>query len=92
LPFTVAEVVRTLCRILDELRPRPDGQSYALQIAFVKDRPGHDKRYAIDASKIARELDWTAAETFETGILKTVHWYLRNQEWVENAASGAQRL
>jgi dTDP-glucose 4,6-dehydratase len=85
------DVVRTLCAILDEARPRADGQGYATQIAFVKDRPGHDRRYAIDASKIERELGWKPAETFESGIRKTVHWYLENQAWVQNVTSGAYR-
>lgn len=83
------DVVHILCAILDELTPRADGQSYASQITFVKDRPGHDRRYAIDATKLARELDWKPAETFETGIRKTVQWYLDNQEWVGNVTSGA---
>jgi dTDP-glucose 4,6-dehydratase len=85
------DVVRTLCAILDELRPRADGQSYATQMTFVKDRPGHDRRYAIDASKLERELGWRPAETFETGIRKTVEWYLANQEWVQHITSGAYR-
>lgn len=75
------EVVRTLCAILDELRPRPDGKPYAEQMTEVADRPGHDKRYAIDASRIGAELGWTPAETFETGIRKTVEWYLANEDW-----------
>ncbi|TKA89436.1 dTDP-glucose 4,6-dehydratase [Guyparkeria sp. SB14A] len=85
------EVVETLCAILDERQPREDGRSYAEQITFVKDRPGHDRRYAIDASKIERELGWCPEETFETGIRKTVDWYLDNQVWVENVTSGAYR-
>jgi len=85
------EVVRTLCRILDEESPRPDGRSYAGQITFVKDRPGHDRRYAIDARKIERELGWRPAETFETGIRKTVRWYLDHQDWVTEVTSGAYR-
>jgi len=85
------EVVHTLCDILDELQPRADGESYKTQITFVKDRPGHDKRYAIDASKLERELGWKPAETFETGIRKTVQWYLANQDWVENVTSGNYR-
>jgi dTDP-glucose 4,6-dehydratase len=85
------EVVGTLCDILDELSPRADGQSYRAQITFVADRPGHDRRYAIDASKLERELDWKPAETFETGIRKTVRWYLDNQEWVKNVTSGVYR-
>ena len=83
------EVVHTLCAILDELSPRPDGKSYKEQITYVTDRPGHDRRYAIDATKINRELGWKPAETFETGIRKTVQWYLDNQEWVKNITSGA---
>lgn len=82
------EVVQTLCRILDELKPRADGQSYATQITFVKDRPGHDRRYAIDATKLEKELGWKPAETFETGIRKTVLWYLDNQDWVSHVLSG----
>jgi dTDP-glucose 4,6-dehydratase len=85
------EIVRTVCALLDELRPRADGQSYATQIAYVKDRPGHDRRYAIDARKLERELGWKPAETFETGIRKTVQWYLANGEWVQRVQSGAYR-
>ncbi len=85
------EIVQTLCAILDELQPRPDGQPYAAQITYVKDRPGHDRRYAIDARKLERELGWKPAETFETGIRKTVCWYLDNQDWVANVTSGAYR-
>jgi dTDP-glucose 4,6-dehydratase len=77
--------------MLDALSPRADGQSYRDQITFVADRPGHDRRYAIDAGKIERELGWKPAETFETGIRKTVRWYLDNQDWVENVTSGAYR-
>jgi len=83
------EVVRTICTILDELKPRQDGRSYAEQISFVKDRPGHDRRYAIDARKLERELGWKPTETFETGIRKTVAWYLDNPEWTSNVQSGA---
>lgn len=85
------EVVHTICDILDELKPRSDGQSYKAQITFVKDRPGHDRRYAIDATKLEKELGWKPAETFETGIRKTVQWYLDHQEWVENITSGQYR-
>jgi len=85
------DVVRTICTILDELQPRTDGQSYAQQITFVQDRPGHDRRYAIDASKVERELGWKPAETFETGVRKTVAWYLDNKRWVKNVTSGAYR-
>ena len=81
-------VVDTLCALLDELRPRADGQSYATQKTYVADRPGHDKRYAIDAGKIGRELGWTPRETFETGLRKTVQWYLDNPEWVAHVVSG----
>jgi len=83
------DVVRTLCTILDELKPRADGESYSSQITFVKDRAGHDRRYAIDASKLEKELGWKPAETFDTGIRKTVQWYLDNQAWVANVSSGA---
>jgi dTDP-glucose 4,6-dehydratase len=85
------DIVHTVCALLDELRARADGKSYREQIAYVTDRPGHDRRYAIDASKIERELGWTPAETFETGIRKTVQWYLENQDWVANVQSGAYR-
>jgi dTDP-glucose 4,6-dehydratase len=85
------EVVKTICQILDELKPRADGKSYAEQITFVKDRPGHDRRYAIDASKLKRELGWRPAETFDTGIKKTVQWYLDNPVWVEGVVSGSYR-
>jgi dTDP-glucose 4,6-dehydratase len=85
------DVVKTICQILDELKPRVDGQSYATQITFVKDRPGHDRRYAIDARKIERELGWRPAESFATGIQKTVQWYLDNPIWVEGVVSGSYR-
>ena len=85
------EIVHTVCALLDELRPRINGKSYREQIAYVTDRPGHDRRYAIDASKIEHELGWKPAETFETGIRKTVQWYLDNQGWVSNVQSGAYR-
>jgi len=85
------DVVKTLCAILDDESPRADGKSYAEQITFVKDRPGHDRRYAIDARKLESELGWKPAETFETGIRKTVKWYLDNREWTENVTSGAYR-
>jgi dTDP-glucose 4,6-dehydratase len=85
------DVVKTLCAILDELSPRADGLSYATQITYVVDRPGHDRRYAIDARKLEKELDWKPTETFETGIRKTVEWYLANQSWVSNITSGAYR-
>ena len=82
------DVVHTLCAILDELSPRADAKPYAEQITYVTDRLGHDRRYAIDATKINRELGWKPAETFETGIRKTVQWYLDNQQWVKNVTSG----
>ncbi|WP_419809261.1 dTDP-glucose 4,6-dehydratase [Sphingomonas sp.] len=87
------EVVRTVCAILDRLRPRADGQPYAEQITSVADRPGHDKRYAIDATRIGDELGWTPAETFETGMEKTVRWYLDNEAWWRPlvAAKAAER-
>jgi dTDP-glucose 4,6-dehydratase len=85
------EIVNTVCALLDELRPKADGSSYSTQISYVKDRPGHDRRYAIDASKIERELGWKPAETFDTGIRKTVQWYLAHPEWVANVQSGAYR-
>jgi dTDP-glucose 4,6-dehydratase len=85
------DVVHTLCRICDRERPRADGKSYAGQVAFVQDRLGHDRRYAMDAGKIERELGWKPAETFDSGIRKTVRWYLDNVAWVENVTSGAYR-
>ena len=85
---TNLEVVETLCAILDELKPKSDGKSYADQITFVKDRPGHDRRYAIDASKLERDLGWRPQETFETGLRKTVIWYLENETWVNHVVSG----
>ena len=85
------DIVHTICSLLDELRARADGKSYREQITYVTDRPGHDRRYAIDASKIERELGWTPAETFATGIRKTVAWYLENQTWVSHVQSGAYR-
>ena len=84
------EIVKTIVALLDELKPSPDG-SYARLITYVTDRPGHDRRYAIDARKIERDLGWKPAETFETGIRKTVQWYLENQAWVQNVLSGAYR-
>jgi dTDP-glucose 4,6-dehydratase len=85
---TNLEAVETLCAILDELKPKSDGKSYADQITFVKDRPGHDRRYAIDASKLERELGWKPQETFETGLRKTVLWYLEHETWVNHVISG----
>ncbi|MBJ8553726.1 dTDP-glucose 4,6-dehydratase [Acinetobacter bereziniae] len=82
------EVVKTICKILDELKPQANHQPYETLITFVKDRPGHDLRYAIDASKIKNDLGWVPEESFETGIRKTVEWYLSNQDWVENVQSG----
>jgi len=88
---TNIDIVKTICALLDELRLRADGASYAQQITYVRDRPGHDRRYAIDARKIERELGWKPAETFDTGIRKTVQWYLDNPAWVANVQSGAYR-
>ena len=85
------DIVHTVCDLLDELKPRADGSSYRTQIAFVTDRPGHDRRYAIDANKIHRELGWRPAETFASGIRKTVQWYLDNPQWVAQVQSGAYR-
>ncbi|MGC8508950.1 MAG: dTDP-glucose 4,6-dehydratase [Thiomonas sp.] len=85
------DVVHTLCDLLDALRPRADGASYRAQITFVPDRPGHDRRYAIDARKIARELGWAPQETFASGLRKTVQWYLDHPDWVQHVTSGAYR-
>jgi dTDP-glucose 4,6-dehydratase len=85
------DVVNAICSILDELRPKSGGGSYASQITYVKDRPGHDRRYAIDATKLERELGWKPAETFDTGIRKTVRWYLDNQQWTDGVLSGSYR-
>jgi dTDP-glucose 4,6-dehydratase len=85
------EIVHTVCALLDELRPRAGGGSYREQVSFVQDRPGHDRRYAIDARKIERELGWKPAETFASGIRKTVQWYLANGDWVQRVQSGAYR-
>ncbi|MFN0163179.1 MAG: dTDP-glucose 4,6-dehydratase [Burkholderiales bacterium] len=85
------EIVHTLCRLLDEMAPRADGSSHAQLITYVTDRPGHDRRYAIDAGKVASELGWKPAETFASGIRKTVRWYLDNQAWVAAVQSGAYR-
>jgi dTDP-glucose 4,6-dehydratase len=82
------DVVKTLCGILDELKPKADGTKYESQITYVKDRPGHDRRYAIDATKLEKELGWKPQETFETGIRKTVEWYLANETWVNHVVSG----
>jgi len=89
--MTNLEVVSVICEILDELRPHPNGKNYAEQIEFVRDRPGHDRRYAIDARKIESELGWRPQETFKSGIRKTVKWYLDNQSWVDGVTSGAYR-
>jgi dTDP-glucose 4,6-dehydratase len=83
--------VHTVCALRDELRPKADWSSYTTQITQVQDRPGHDRRYAIDARKIKSELGWKPAETFETCIRKTVQWYLDNPEWVANVQIGAYR-
>jgi dTDP-glucose 4,6-dehydratase len=85
------EIVHTICALLDELRPKADGSSYGNQITYVADRPGHDRRYAIDARKIERELGWKPAETFETGIRKTIQWYLDDPDWVAHVQSRAYK-
>lgn len=85
------QIVERICCLLDDLQPRDDGKSYREQITYVTDRPGHDRRYAIDATKIEQELGWRPQETFETGIRKTVAWYLDNQGWVKNVISGEYR-
>ena len=85
------DVVRAICDVLDQERPRPNGVSYRDQITFVKDRPGHDRRYAIDATKIKQELEWSAIESFDSGLRKTVRWYLANAAWAERVLSGAHR-
>ena len=85
---TNVSVVTTICETLDQLQPRPDGISYARQITYVNDRPGHDQRYAIDSRKIEKELGWTPEETFDSGMRKTIQWYLDNGTWIENVVSG----
>jgi dTDP-glucose 4,6-dehydratase len=85
---TNLDVVKILCGILDELKPKSNGTKYETQITYVKDRPGHDRRYAIDATKLKKELGWKPQETFETGIRKTVEWYLANETWVNRVVSG----
>ena len=85
------DIVKTLCSLLDQLSPRADGKPYAAQITYVTDRPGHDRRYAIDARRIERELGWRPAETFATGIHKTIAWYLEHSDWVARVQSGAYR-
>jgi dTDP-glucose 4,6-dehydratase len=87
---TNIDIVRGICGLLDELRPDAAGPRDRL-ITFVKDRPGHDRRYAIDATKLCNELGWAPKETFETGLRKTVEWYLANTEWVQGVQSGAYR-
>ena len=84
---TNLETVNEICRTLDEFKPKKDGSSYSTQIAFIKDRPGHDRRYAIDASKILKKLSWKPVETFEEGIRKTVMWYIDNQDWAQRVQS-----
>ncbi|CCH06374.1 dTDP-glucose 4,6-dehydratase [Achromobacter xylosoxidans] len=88
---TNLEVAHHICDLLDELQPRVDGRSYRQQIVFVADRPGHDRRYAVDSRRLEQELNWTPAETFESGMLQTVRWYLANPTWVENVTTGAYR-
>ena len=85
------DIVHSICTLLDELRGRADGKRYCEQVSYVTDRPGHDRRYAIDATKIERELGWKPAETFETGIRKTVLWYLEHPQWIANVQSGVYR-
>ena len=86
-------MVKTICALLDELRPRSDKKSYAEQIVYVADRPGHDMRYAIDAGKITRELGWKPVETFESGIRKTVKWYLEHKDdWCKHVLSGEYKM
>jgi dTDP-glucose 4,6-dehydratase len=85
------DIVHTICSLLDQLRPKADGTSYSTQITTVTDRPGHDRRYAIDATKIHTELGWKPTETFDSGIRKTVQWYLDHADWVAQVQSGAYR-
>ena len=85
-------VVKAICSVLDAKRPRGDGKPYSEQMIFVKDRPGHDRRYAIDAGKIKRELGWQPTVSFEQGIDRTIQWYLDNQEWVQHVMDGSYRL
>ena len=87
---TNLEVVKTICAILDDIKPKSDNKAYEEQITFVEDRPGHDRRYAIDASKIEAKLEWVPEETFESGIRKTVEWYLSNSEWVSTVSGEYQ--
>jgi len=86
------DVVQALCALLDARRPRPDGQPYARQITFVPDRPGHDRRYAIDASKLRIDLGWQPEYSFERGLAETVDWYLAHQPWVQRVLDGSYRL
>ena len=86
------DVVTTICALLDARRPREDGQPRASQVTYVADRPGHDRRYAIDASKLKRELGWQPAHSFERGIADTVDWYLAHQAWVQRVLDGSYRL
>jgi dTDP-glucose 4,6-dehydratase len=88
---TNLDVVRTICGLLDELSPRADGRSYAERITFVQDRPGHDRRYAVDATRIRTKLGWRARETLEMRLQKTVQWYLANKDWTEDVVSGTYR-
>jgi dTDP-glucose 4,6-dehydratase len=85
------DVVNLVCALLDELSPRSDGRSYREQITFVKDRPGHDRRYAIDARKMESEFGWRPAETFASGLRKTLQWYLSHPDWVNNIKNGTYR-
>jgi dTDP-glucose 4,6-dehydratase len=86
------DVVHAICTLLDARRPRDDGKPRASQITYVTDRPGHDRRYAIDASKLKRELGWRPAHSFERGIADTVGWYLEHQDWVQRVLDGSYRL
>ena len=88
MPFRNIDIVKIICSVLDELRPRTSGASYTELITYVEDRPGHDYRYAIDASKIKKDLGWTPKETFETGIRKTIQWYLDNEDWWRRIQDG----
>ena len=85
---TNIDIVTQICKLLDQIRPKSDGSSYANQITYVADRPGHDRRYAINPSKIANELNWMPSETFESGIFQTINWYLENSDWVHRIQSG----
>ena len=85
-------VVRTICALLDERRPLADGRQRESLITYVKDRPGHDRRYAIDAGKIKRDLGWRPSESFDSGLARTVDWYLANQDWVSRVLDGSYRM